>query len=320
LRAYQNNLQKLFIVAKWVLIPGILVFIGYKLFSAYDLDTLIRSHHFQLDASHIIILLFAIVLMPVNILLESVKWKLLVNKYEQVSFRWSLQSVVSGLSLSIITPNQLGDFAGRVVKLKELHKMKGALVAVVGHTAQLFWVTLAGLIAFAVNPNLLSLNKDWQLPIAMLCMVFVVVFMLFYLNMRGLSRLITHPKVQFYTEVFGAYTTNELLKILVISCMRYAIYTSQYVLLIYFFDTGVSVWHALPAVSATLCAQMFMPSFLVVEIGLRGVSALWFLGKVSDQYVSILLSAYGLWVLNIMIPALYGLFVLSTIKLTKDAH
>lgn len=258
--------------------------------------------------------------MPINILLESIKWKLLVNKHERVSLRWALQSVVAGLSLSIITPNQLGDFAGRVLKLKVFHKMKGALVAVVGHTPQLFWVTLAGLIAFASNPELLAIDTKWQKTIIVFAAVFAVGFMVFYLNMRGLSKLVTHPKIQFYTEVFGAYNTKELLYIWGISAMRYIIYSSQYVLLIYFFDTGISVWQAIGAVSATLCAQMFMPSFLVVEIGLRGVSALWFLGRFSDQYVSILLSAYSLWILNIMIPALYGLFVFSTTKLTKDDH
>jgi hypothetical protein len=320
LRAYQNNLQKLFVLAKWVLVPAILLFIGYKLFGAYDLDTLIHTHQFTIDSFHLMVLVVAILLMPANIFLESIKWKLLLNKHEQVSLKWAFQSVVSGLSLSIITPNQLGDFAGRILKLKEMHKVKGALVAVVGHTSQMFWITLSGLIAFSLIPELLAIDAKWQIYVQILMVVFAIGFMVFYLNMRGLSKLIKLPKIKFYTDVFGAYNTKELMMIWSISGLRYFIYSSQYVLLIYFFDTGITTWQAIAAVSATLCAQIFMPSFLIVEIGLRGVSALWFLGKFSDQYVSILLSAYSLWILNIMIPALYGLFIFSTTKLSKNDH
>ena len=62
--------------------------------------------------------------MGANWLLEIVKWQLLVRKNEHISFTEAAQGVLSGVALNMITPNQLGDFVGRVMHVKKLDNVR----------------------------------------------------------------------------------------------------------------------------------------------------------------------------------------------------
>ena len=69
---------------------------------------------------------------------------------------------------------------------------------------------------------------------------------------------------------------------------------------------------------ATLCAQSFVPSFILVEVGMRGASALWFFGIFTAVVTPVLLTAYSLWIINLMIPGLVGLvFILKWRQVNK---
>jgi hypothetical protein len=318
LTAHPSRTQKVYTIAKWILVPGIVAFIIFKLFSAYDIDQLIKQHTFSWSAQNLIYLLLALMLMPANVLLEARKWQILVSRFEKVNFKWAFQSVVAGISLSVITPNQLGDFAGRVLKLKELNKFKGALVAVVGHTAQILIVSFVGMLAMINMPFMPQwVSQQGQLLSVLIVIVFVLAIALYY-QLGWLDKFVTNTKLKFYTEVFSSYPTSTLTQMLLLSALRYVLYTSQYLLLIYFYDIPILFSGAAKSVASTLCAQIFMPSFLVVELGLRGASALWFLGHYTQNYVAILLAAYSLWMINIMLPALYGLIVVAKTKFVRS--
>jgi DNA-binding response OmpR family regulator len=49
-------------------------------------------------------------------------------------------------------------------------------------------------------------------------------------------------------------------------------------------------------------------------MGVRGATALFFLGLFSTNTSGILLAAYSLWILNIMFPALLGLYFILKLK------
>ena len=58
---------------------------------------------------------FAILLMFVQWGMEGVKWRLMFSSTFKMPWGVALRSIFSGLAFSMITPNRVGEFAGRVL-------------------------------------------------------------------------------------------------------------------------------------------------------------------------------------------------------------
>ncbi len=253
--------------------------------------------------------------MGANWLLEIVKWQLLVRKNEHISFKEAAQGVLSGVALNMITPNQLGDFVGRVMHLKKLDNVRGTLVTVIGHTAQVIMTAAFGLFAFIwflLQRNYLNVHQA-DILYAIL-FVLVVITVVAYLNLALLNKLPLNAKIKPYLNVFKLYSRSELVQVLSISFLRYIIFLTQYYCLLQVFGVTVSIEQALACIVATICAQSFVPSFILVEVGMRGASAVWFFEMFTPQLAQVLLAAYSLWIINLMTPGLVGLGILMRWK------
>ena len=65
------------------------------------------------------------VLMVVNWTVEAAKWRIQLDGTEKFSIIQSLQSVLTGVAVSVITPNRIGEYVGRILYLKNVNKLQG---------------------------------------------------------------------------------------------------------------------------------------------------------------------------------------------------
>jgi len=317
--AEQPYVKKIITVVKFALLPLTFGFIFYKLFYAYNLDKLWHETTIVWDFQSLALLFFTILLMVFNWLLETLKWRLLVQKNENITFNEALQGVLSGVALNMITPNQLGDFVGRVIHLKKLDKVRGTLITVIGHTAQVIMTAAFGLCALIwflfYNQTITETQSNTAYSVLLVLVILTIVA---YLNMAWLSKLKITAKVKPYLDVFKLYKRSELMQILMVSFLRYIIFLAQYYCLLLLFRVDVTFAQGMACIIATLCAQSFVPSFILVEVGMRGASALWFFGMFTAVVTPVLLTAYSLWIINLMIPGLVGLvFILNWRQVNK---
>jgi len=91
--------------------------------------------------------IIAFCLVPVNWGLEALKWQYLTKEIEPISFSTAFKAVLSGLSISIFTPNRVGEFAGKVFYLKTTEKVKATVASFIGSSLQLLVTVLAGFFA-----------------------------------------------------------------------------------------------------------------------------------------------------------------------------
>lgn len=308
-------------LVKTILLLLTLSFIFYKLFYAYDIDSRVKNFQFSFSPRAWMLLAGVMLLMFVNWFLEISKWKLLVSRYENISFKESVVCVLSGVTLGIITPNQLGDFAGRVIHLKTLNKIKGSLVTVIGHTAQVLMTAIFGMYAllaflvwsgmsFPVSPKLIA-TFFFVTHVAV-----VFAFLRLELVYNMLSKISWLHKAHSYIQVFREYTPEQLGRVFVLSFIRYVIFVLQYYLLISLYKVPVPFVQSMVCIAATFCVQSIVPSFILLDIGLRGASALMFFSNFAPGHeTGILLAAYSLWIINIMIPALGGLWFILRLRI-----
>ncbi|MBP6303552.1 MAG: hypothetical protein KA501_09240, partial [Bacteroidia bacterium] len=63
-----------------------------------------------------------------------------------------------------------------------------------------------------------------------------------------------------------------------------------------------------------------VPSFTLSDLGIRGASALYFFSFFTNKHLAILLSAYGLWVINLIVPALLGLILILRYRILEHRN
>ena len=101
------------------------------------------------------LLILALLLVPLNIFLEGVKWKLQVKPIEIISYWKSFLSIFTGFTAGMFFPNRMGNFVGRVFMLEKGDRIKAAMVTIVGGMGQMIATVSIGLLSliFFVKEN-----------------------------------------------------------------------------------------------------------------------------------------------------------------------
>ncbi len=306
---------KLLNIAKLIVLGAVVWFLVYKLKYSYNIGELSNRQPILWNLHSILLGLIAVLLMPFNWWLEALKWKVIMHKHESISTLQSWKSVLTGITLSIITPNQIGDTVGKALYLETYSKIKGAVSTVIGGIAQtipsLVFGCIAGLYFIYTQWEI----RNWQLGLlALLTVVFLCALIYYFLRIALLQQYFKNTQLNQYIAAFSNYSSSELKQLLTLSTIRLTVFSSQYYLFLMFFGVDITPLQAFTSISLIFLAQSFLPSFILIEIGVRGAVALFFIGLYSPNIIGILQAAYSLWILNMMIPALVGLYFLLTLK------
>lgn len=277
------------------------------------------------STKHIYLLILTIILVPINIYLEGVKWKIQLKPIENISYYKSFLSIFTGLTAGMFFPNRMGNFLGRIFMMENGDRIKAAMVTIVGGMAQMIATVSVGLIAtiFFVNKYLVLLTISIFLIVALLLLIYFNIHVLKYFQFLIPKKF--KEKTKEYFDVFSLYDKKELLKILIISFLRYFIYTFQFVLLIWAFNIPLTYLNAMIPISFTYLLMMVIPFITITEIAIRGsVSILVFekwliINGISNSLELMVFSASSLlWILNIAIPSIIGLFLIHRLKFFRQ--
>ena len=276
-----------------------------------------------LENQSLVVLVF--LMMFFNWLVEAIKWKFLIAKIEKVSMLTSLRAVFSGITVSVFTPNRIGEYGGRVFCLEKADRMQGVLITVLGSMAQLLTTIFFGSmgILFLNNyiPELQELYQEMEytfpLMLFMLLLLNILLLLLFH-NISVISNLMDKygwlSKYKKYKEVFTFYNTQELAFVFLFSIIRYAIFTTQFFILLNLFGVDISYFDSIILTMFMLFVISIIPTIAISEIGIRGSVSVYLFGLVSANTLGILSATFVLWVINLLLPAIIGAFFVFTLK------
>ena len=259
------------------------------------------------------------VLMFVNIGLETRKWQLLAGSAEALTFKQSLTSYLAGIAISIVTPNRLGEYPGRILYLKRKNTFRLISVSILGSFAQLLAIFIFG--AAALIYYNVSHPGIWEKGLLAATLVMVVILGWCYWRFESwlplLSRIKWLQKYKIYGQLLMRFTAKEQLTILFISLLRFAVFTVQYLVLLRWMTIIV------PAVDGFFLSALFfwtiavVPSIALAELGVRGQVGLYLFAAYSANAIGILSATIGLWFINLIIPAIVGSVLLFRMKVFK---
>jgi hypothetical protein len=106
-------------------------------------------------------------------------------------------------------------------------------------------------------------------------------------------------------------------KLLLLSGLRYAVFSLQYVLLFTFFEVHVAPWLVWNVTAVLFLILSVVPTIALVELGLRGHLSLQLMGLFSANSLGIVLTSATAWVINLILPALAGSIVILNFHVFK---
>jgi hypothetical protein len=272
-----------------------------------------------------------LLLVLINWGIEARKWQVLINRVEKISWWKAFKATLAGLAFAVNTPNRIGEYAGRILFVHEDNRIKAVSLTLVGSMSQFLITLLAGcggLIFLLINQHAaatLSKSGSYLLWIRVLLNIVVIVslsgaFIYFKLGwlVRVVDKLPALKKFAPYITLLETLNVSFLLRVCSLSLTRYIVFVIQYVLMIQLMQVTVSYWQAFWLITVLYIILAVVPTIALAEVGLRGQISLELFGFFSANKLGIITASTGIWLINLVIPALFGSLLLLSIKIFKN--
>lgn len=301
-------------------------FIYNRIFTTKNLQEIVQYfevHLSKFDSLWMPIL--AVILVITNWSIETVKWRYLILKIENISFFQAFKAVVSGVTVSVFTPNRIGEYAGRVIYIKTADRIEATLITVISSLGQLIITLLVGALAFLfyVKQYHVGSMNDWTFYVGLqLYIVFFVLVILTFINTPVLTIVLSRVKFLWsrfkkYIQVFSYYKQRDLIWVLTLSFGRFLIFSLQYYLLLNYFGVDISVLQAGILIPVYLITLTAIPTITLAELGVREVVAITIFSVISDNEIGMVATTFAIWLINLAAPAIVGTFFVLQTRIFK---
>lgn len=270
-----------------------------------------------------------IALMFVNWGIEARKWQVLMQTIQQLNFWRAYKAVFSGQSLAINTPNRVGEYVGRVVYLEDGNRLRGIALTIVGSFSQTIITLIFGVIGCIIirsdaarqNIQLPFFNDSWLQVIIYFSVAITSMLVLMYYNLSWLTKLVEKipfvKKYSFFIQKLEDLHWRELTRILSLSLFRFVVFVIQFILLLQAFGVEIEWWRLVWLISVFYLALMLPPTVTLVEGSIRAYLAIKIFGLYSNNVLAIEFASLGLWLINLIMPAMAGSLFILGVKLFK---
>jgi hypothetical protein len=326
---YLNKNIKLII--NYLLGPLLFVLLAWSLYKqmAHQPDLDIRWQHIK-NSWQQYPFWIVFTLMFVNWGIEARKWQLQIAPLERFSFLKSFKAVLAGCSITMLTPNRIGEYGGRIMYVEEQHRLRAIPLTILGSISQLTITMLMGSIGLSVLKygSIVSRSTfssiSWLLSDGLYAISLVVTVILLLLYFRVHFLIIWISKIEFlqkftsYVEVLDTFSGKQLLRILFLSFLRYMVFILQYMLLLQVMEVGIAYPVSFLLLTIFYLLMAVAPTIGFTELPIRAVTSVWLFELFSRNIVGIQAATFGIWLINLVLPAVLGSLLIFSIKIMKE--
>lgn len=265
-------------------------------------------------------LLISVLLVFVNVPLEAYKWYTLANSVEPVSYRKALGGVLSGIALSMVTPNHSGDYPARIAFLaRSNNTLRYVNVSVLGAVSQLWAIFIFGFFGLVLyNVQFAGIAPKVALVICIAGNVLLAtIYWRFESWVPALERVRWLKKFALYGRLPATLTSQQQLKVLALSLARFSVFTAQYLILLRWMNVDMPVFQGYFLAALFFWILAVIPSIALTELGVRGAVCLYLFGHFSTNSVGILAATAGIWMMNLVLPSIAGSILLMRMRFLR---
>ncbi len=262
--------------------------------------------------------------------LEARKWQLVIRSVQRINFTRAFKATLTGITMASFTPNRTGDYFGRMLYIEEGKRAQSVSLTIMCSFAQLI-ITLitgcAGIIYLkwylhAHQPAEQNIFHFWLNILLTGTALMLVIFLFVFFKLSWLVKLLKNNrfagKLFSYLKVLEDFNATFLLHILSLSLLRYIVFVIQYYLMFSVFGLSLSLVETFAGMSVVFLVITIVPTFtFLTELGVRWEASIQIMELFGVGTVGIFAASFGIWFINLIIPALIGSLLILGIKLFR---
>lgn len=258
-----------------------------------------------------------VLLMFLNWFFEVFKWQYLIKELEKISIWRAIKSVFCGLTWAIFTPNRIGEYGGRILLLKPENRARGAVFMGVGLFAQLVLTSIFGALGIAwFVSTFLDTPSAVEFGVWILAIIYGLAFVLLYFNVHWVDYLVNKigflQRIQPFFDVLRNVTITQLSNVLLLSTIRFLIFTSQYVILMIVMLPDMALLPMVLMIFILFFVQSALPTLDIFDFSVRSFVASNLYAYITTQDIAVMAIVSFIWFVNLILPAIIGsVFVLN---------
>lgn len=245
-----------------------------------------------------------------NWFFEILKWQTVISPVRKLSFTEATRQSLAALTVSLATPNRIGEYGAKAYFFAS-HKRKQVLLLNFFSN-----FTQMGITCIFGAYGLVYVIGNFGLSVSITNSVIVI----FGLILFGTTGYIFKEKELFVKDLsIGKvlrYTKNLPIglkvKTIVYALLRYIIFSSLFYLLLNFFGAEINVSEAMPIIFAMYLLASVIPTIFIFDVVIRGGIAVWLFSLSGIPEWPVLCTVLAMWLLNFVIPAIWGSFYVVT--------
>ena len=322
-----SQYRKIKLFVNYVLGPLLFVLIAVSIYRQLVALPKLELHWIHLKEAVLkegwLFLAIMLFLMMLNWGLEALKWRQLVKHLMPIRFSQAFYGVLAGVSFTMITPNRMGEFLGRVLYMPDGSRIKAAALTAMGSLSQLIVTLFAGLLGIWYLQVKASDSNHWPVLLTNALVlgtgVALVLALLVFFNIGKTIRLLEKwpplSKYFAFIHAIGEIAWPELLKLLALAMLRYFVFLAQYWWVFSSFDLPISANDLIGATAAMFLMIAIIPTISLAELGVRGKISLYVFGLFCTDELGILVASGAIWLINIILPAIAGSLIMLSVRL-----
>jgi uncharacterized membrane protein YbhN (UPF0104 family) len=169
---------------------------------------------------------------------------------------------------------------------------------------------------------------------AVLILALNILVALLFLNVSLLSSLALKLKGKWveklyrYIMVISSYSSKELLYVILLSFLRFVVFSFQLYLLLRLFSVDLPFFQGMIIIAVIFFVMTIIPTVAITELGIRGSVSLFLIGmyfggpEMTPESVNlgIVAASTALWIINLALPALIGAVFVFSLKFFRKIN
>ena len=272
--------------------------------------------NFIYRTSHNFLILIFLLLTTLNWFFEILKWKTAVSSVTPISFKTALQQSLSALTVSLATPNRIGDYGAKLMYFEPNKRKQIVLLNFFSNSVQMAVTCFFGL--FGLSYVILQFGVDFSiLKVTLFTISILVLGVLGYifkekqLILKGLS---ISKVIKYILKI----SSEVKLKIVLYSISRYFVFSFLFSQLLLFFGASLAFSDAIPIIFCMYLLVSLIPTIFIFDLIVRGGVAVWLFSMAGVAELTVLSTVLAMWLLNFVIPAIWGSYYVAKFKLVRQ--
>ena len=225
-----------------------------------------------------------------------------------ISFREALSQTLASLTVSLPTPSRLGEYAAKAYYYPSAQRKKIVFLNGIGNLAQMSITCVMGIFGLIIYGNTfpIDIHIEWLVGF-MLCMTVLILLIIYLKRKFSIFRFLGMPILKKY---FQKLSWRDKLSTLGFSLGRYLIFSTQFYLILLFLGAEIQLLEGLAIIYIMYLVVSVLPMFPFLDIVVKGSAAVWLFQSIGVDEYTVLATTLGVWVLNLVIPSIFGSFQL----------